>query len=183
MEPFDVLLGVCGSIAAYKALDVVSQLSKLHITTRVVMTPSATQFVTPLSFQTMTGHPAEVDSFSAQSEIIHISLARACRLMVIAPATANFIAKMALGLGDDLLSSLILSTTTPILVAPAMNTEMWYHKAVQRNLKQIETDGCHLISPKEGVLACKEEGIGKLADVEVIVAEIQKYLRVSHETD
>ncbi|MEK7484538.1 MAG: flavoprotein [Planctomycetota bacterium] len=172
----DVLIGVCGSIAAYKILEVLSQLSKIGITTRVVMTKAATQFVTPLSFQTMSAHPVEVDGFAPSSDILHISLARQSRLLLIAPATANFIAKMALGLGDDLLSSIVLSTTTPILVAPAMNTEMWNHKAVMRNVQQIEKDGCILIPPAEGLLACKEEGLGKLAEVNRIVAEIQKQL-------
>lgn len=172
----DVLIGVCGSIAAYKMLDVVSQLSKRQITTKIVMTKSATEFVTPLSFQTLSANTVEVDSFAPHSDIVHIALARQSRLMLIAPATANFIAKMALGIGDDLLSSLVLSTTTPVLVAPAMNKEMWFHKAVARNIQQIQDDGCIIIPPVEGLLACKEEGIGKLAEVNHIVFEVQKHL-------
>jgi phosphopantothenoylcysteine synthetase/decarboxylase len=175
---FDVLLGVCGSISAYKSLDLVSQLSKLQIQTKVVMTEAATHFVTPLSFQTLTGFPVEIESFAPHSAIVHIALARESRLMVIVPATANFIAKMALGLGDDLLSSLVLSTTTPVMVAPAMNKEMWVHRAVQRNLKQIIDDGCIVIPPQTGLLACKEEGIGKLADVSVLVQTIQEQLHL-----
>lgn len=174
----DVLVGVCGSIAVYKTLEVISQLSKLNITTQVVMTEAATQFVTPLSFQTMSAHPVAVDGFALSSDILHITLARQSRLLLIAPATANFIAKMALGIADDLLSSIVLSTTTPILVAPAMNKEMWNHKAVIRNVQQIQQDGCILIPPAEGLLACKEEGVGKLAEVQHLVAEIQKQLRL-----
>jgi phosphopantothenoylcysteine decarboxylase/phosphopantothenoylcysteine decarboxylase/phosphopantothenate--cysteine ligase len=176
----NIVLGISGSIAAYKAADLASQLVKLGHEVHVVMTCSATEFITPLTLQTLTRQPVLV-SLADEKESWkpgHIDLADRADLLVIAPASANVIANFANGLAPDPLASIYLALprATPVLIAPAMNGKMWQHPATQRNLTQLTADGCHLIGPAEGALACGYEGIGRLAPVEEILGEISALL-------
>lgn len=161
----NVVIGVTGGIAAYKALDLVSALRKLDINVNVVMTKSAQEFVGPLSFQSMSQNPVITNKFMEPipSEIAHITLAQRADLIVIAPATANMIAKVANGIADDFLSTMILATEAPVLVAPAMNTKMLNNKATQKNIKTLKEFGYEFVSPGSGRLACGDVGEGKLA--------------------
>ncbi len=165
-EPRRVLLGVTGGIAAYKACELASHLSQSGCQVRVVMTKAATTFVGPLSFAAVTGQPVFKDMFdpAAEAAISHIDLARWAEAVVVAPATANFIAKAALGLADDLLSTLILATTAPLLIAPAMNPQMWRHPTVGENLARLTSRGVATVGPKPGRTACGEEGLGRMAE-------------------
>lgn len=174
-----VVLGVCGGIAAYKALEVTSALKKRGVQVKVVMTEAATKFVAPLSFQALSQNPVAIDMFEEPKswEIRHISLAKEADLLAVLPATANTIGKMAHGIADNLLTSVYLATRAPILVAPAMNTNMYTHETVQENIQTLKQRGVHFISPGEGRLACGDSGIGKLADVQDIVEEICFLLR------
>lgn len=169
-----VVLGVCGGIAAYKALEVTSALIKRGIHVKVVMTEAATKFTTPLSFQALSQNPVAVDMFEEPKawEIRHISLAKEADLLAVLPATANTIGKMAHGIADNLLTSVCLATRAPILIAPAMNTNMYTHAATQENMRILKQRGVHFVSPAKGRLACGDSGIGKLAEVDDIVNEI-----------
>lgn len=171
-----ILLGVTGGIAAYKAAELVRCFIKAGAGVQVVMTESAQKFITPLTLQALSGQPVATDLFSLESEsrIGHIHLAREARLVVIAPATANIIAKLAAGIADDLLSTMILATTAPVIVCPAMNVKMYEHPATQRNLKTLRDLGYHIVDPEAGQLACKEEGAGRLADLTVIMAACRR---------
>jgi phosphopantothenoylcysteine decarboxylase/phosphopantothenate--cysteine ligase len=162
-----VVLGVTGGIAAYKACEVARALVHRGIAVHVVMTRSATEFVSPLTFQTLTGNTVHTEMFNLlrESEIGHIALARRGDVILIAPATANFIGKVASGIADDLLSTVVMAARVPVLFAPAMNTAMWENRVVQRNLDTLRTLGYGFVEPKSGELACGEEGRGKLADV------------------
>lgn len=174
-----VVLGVCGGIAAYKALEVTSALIKKGIRVKVIMTEAATKFVAPLSFQSLSQNPVAIDMFEEPKawEIRHISLAKEADLLAVLPATANTIGKMAHGIADNLLTSVCLATRAPILVAPAMNTNMYTHDATQENIQTLKRRGVHFVSPAEGRLACGDSGVGKLADVDDIVEEICLLLR------
>jgi len=176
----NIVLGISGSIAAYKAADLASQLMKLGHELHVVMTVSATEFITPLTFQTLTRQPVLVSLEDEKQSWKpgHIDLADRADLLVIAPATANVIGNFAHGLSPDPLASIYLALprTTPVLIAPAMNGKMWNHPATQRNLTQLTADGCHFVGPAEGDLACGYEGIGRLAPVEEILGEIASIL-------
>lgn len=179
-----VVLGVCGGIAAYKALEVTSALIKRGIHVKVVMTEAATKFTTPLSFQALSQNPVAVDMFEEPKawEIRHISLAKEADLLAVLPATANTIGKMAHGIADNLLTSVCLATRAPILIAPAMNTNMYTHAATQENMRILKQRGVHFVSPAEGRLACGDSGIGKLAEVDDIVNEICFLLRpIAHD--
>ncbi|MEM5788305.1 MAG: bifunctional phosphopantothenoylcysteine decarboxylase/phosphopantothenate--cysteine ligase CoaBC [Syntrophobacteraceae bacterium] len=173
-----ILLGVSGGIAAYKSAELVRQLVKEEASVRVVMTANAMQFVTPLTFQALSGNPVGTDLFSLESEsrIGHIHQARIADLAVLAPATANLIAKMAAGIADDYLTTILLATTSPVLVCPAMNVKMWEHPATQRNLKTLGELGYHVLDPACGSLACKEEGMGRLAELSDILETARKIL-------
>ncbi len=162
-----ILLGVSGGIAAYKAAELVRLLVKEGASVHVVMTASAQQFVTPLTFQALSNNAVGTDLFSLESEsrISHIQKARLPDLVILAPATANLIAKMASGIADDYLTTILLATVTPVLVCPAMNVRMWEHRATQRNLKTLKDLGYHVQEPGVGSLACQEEGAGRLAEV------------------
>ena len=166
-----VLLGISGGIAAYKAAELVRLLVKDGASVHVVMTANAQQFIAPLTFQALTGNPVGTDLFNLEyeSQIGHIHLARAADLVILAPATANLIAKMAAGIADDYLTTILLATTVPILVCPAMNVKMYEHRTTQRNLASLREFNTHLLEPGVGELACKEEGAGRLIELSVIV--------------
>jgi phosphopantothenoylcysteine decarboxylase/phosphopantothenate--cysteine ligase len=166
-----ITLGVTGCIAAYKAVEVLRGLQKRGSAVTVVMTHHATEFVGPLTFQAISGFPVITEMFAptADPEIKHIQIAQSSDLLLIAPATANTLAKFANGIADDFLSTLYISSTCPVLVAPAMNVEMWAHPATQENVRRLRERGVGFVDPEEGYLACKTVGAGRLADPESIV--------------
>ena len=178
LENKRVLLVISGGIAAFKALDIIRLLLKEGAGVQVIMTKAATEFVAPLTIATLTGKPVLTDLFdlTRESEIGHIELSRAADLVVVAPATANLIAKMANGIADDLPSTMLLATDKPVLVAPAMNVRMWYHPATQRNLATLQEDGQHFVGPAVGMMACNEEGPGRLSEPEDILLAIKALL-------
>ena len=169
-----VLLGVSGGIAAYKMANVASALRKLGADVEVIMTRNATQFITPLTFETLTGHKCMVDTFDRdfKFEVTHISLAKKADVILVAPATANVIAKMAHGIADDMLTTVVLAAKCPKLVSPAMNTGMLENPITQDNLATLERYGFTVIPSESGVLACKDVGSGRLPKEEVLVEHI-----------
>lgn len=173
-----VLIGVSGGIAVYKALDVISRLRKNDIEVKVIMTKSATEFVTPLSFQSLSQNIVTVDMFDEPKawEIQHISLAKWADLVVIVPATANIIGKVANGIADDMLSTTIMATKSEVVFCPAMNTNMYENKVVQKNISTLKDLGYSFIEPSSGRLACGDTGCGKLQDTVIIAEEIIKKL-------
>jgi phosphopantothenoylcysteine decarboxylase/phosphopantothenate--cysteine ligase, prokaryotic len=175
----NILIGVTGSISAYKIADVTSELTKQGHAVQVILTQSAAQFVSPLVLETLSGRPVKSALFGTEiSGTEHIDLARWADLFVVAPASANTIAKLALGLADDLLSTVALATEAPLLVAPAMNTVMWEKPITQQHAETLKARGVGFIDPASGVLACGEVGVGKLAPVATIVAEINATVAV-----
>lgn len=175
MKRTTVIVAVTGSIAAYKALDVVRGLVGSGLAVRVVMTPSATRFVSPLSFESVTGQPTVTDLFgpAAAGDISHTALAEAAGLLVVVPATANVIAKAASGIGDDAVSATLLSVACPVLFVPAMHANMYLNPATQRNIETLRGFGCRFIGPDVGALARGDVGIGRMVEPERVVAEIQ----------
>ncbi|MDF2671717.1 MAG: CoaBC [Paenibacillus sp.] len=173
-----VVLGVTGGIACFKAAALCSKLAQTGAEVRVIMTESATKFVAPLTFQTLSRHDVIVDTFDEKdaSVVSHIDLADSADLIVIAPATANMLAKMAHGLADDMLSTTLLASTAPVLVAPAMNVHMYAHPAVQANMDILRARGIFFVEPGEGQLACGYVGKGRLAEPEEIMTVIQRML-------
>jgi phosphopantothenoylcysteine decarboxylase/phosphopantothenate--cysteine ligase len=169
-----IVLGVTGSIAAYKAADLTSRLVKRGYDLRVVMTRNAAEFVTPLTFQTLSRNPVTLSVFDEKESWHpgHIDLADRASLLLIAPATANVIAKLASGIADDALTSIALATAAPVLIAPAMNGKMWLHPATQENVGRLRARGVEFIGPEEGLLACGYEGIGRLWSVEEIADRV-----------
>ena len=169
-----VLLGVTGGIAAYKMANVASALRKLGADVEVIMTKNATQFITPITFETLTGHKCMVDTFDRdfKFEVTHISLAKKADVILVAPATANVIAKMAHGIADDMLTTVVLAAKCPELVAPAMNTGMLENPITQDNLATLERYGFTVIPSESGVLACKDVGSGRLPKEEVLLEHI-----------
>lgn len=165
-----VVLGVTGGIAVYKACELLRLLQKRGIDVFVVMTQNACRFVAPLTFETLSGHPVAVDTFDRPQtwEVEHIALAKRADLFLIAPATANIMGKMACGIADDMLSTTVMATRAPVLVAPAMNTGMWENAAVQQNVRTLRARGVEIVAPVSGHLACGDNGAGKLEDVAVI---------------
>lgn len=159
-----IVLGVSGSIAAFKAADLASKLRKAGCDVHVVMTRSATEFITPLTFQTLTRQPVTLDLFEEGDSWHpgHIELADKASLLLVAPATANVIAKFSYGIADDALTSIALATQAPVLIAPAMNGHMWQHPATIENVTRLKSRGVEFIGPEEGMLACGYEGIGRL---------------------
>jgi phosphopantothenoylcysteine decarboxylase/phosphopantothenate--cysteine ligase len=179
-----VLLGVTGGIAAYKAAELLRGFQKAGMDVRVIMTQAATRFVAPLTFETLSGHPVHVgDLLRADSTIAHIEEGNAADIFVIAPATANTLAKLANGLADNLLSATYLAYSGTVVVAPSMNTNMWNHPSTQRNVAVIREHGAFVVEPGAGELACGVYGSGRMADPESIVAEVKHRLQVVRKTD
>lgn len=179
MSERHIVLGVTGCIAAYKAADLVSKLTSRGITVHVVMTEAATQLVTPRTFMTLSRQPVLTslwDSFDWKPE--HVALANIAELMVIAPCTANTLAKLAHGIGDDALSTCALANKSPLLVAPAMNPAMWSNPAVQANVKILKERGIHFAGPAEGHVACGADGTGRMVEVPEIMAKILELLNI-----
>ncbi|MFZ2357238.1 MAG: flavoprotein [Candidatus Omnitrophota bacterium] len=174
----NIILGVTASIAIYKACDVIRRLKEQNYNLTVVMTKEAEELIRPIVFQSLTGNKAYRGLFEETDtrEIEHISLAQKADLVLIAPATANIIAKLASGICDDLLTCVVCATGAPILVAPAMNTNMYSNRIVQGNIKKLKTVGYKFVGPATGKLACGKSGIGCLASVEEIVKEVKKIL-------
>lgn len=173
----EIVCGVTGGIAAYKTAALVSQLVQQGAHVTAVMTRDARKFVGPATFAALTGRPVVDRVFDHRYPLgAHIELARMAKLLVVAPATANFLAKTAHGAADDLLSTLYLSFTGPVIFAPAMNTEMWEKPAVQRNVAQLRQDGVRFVDPEEGWLSCRTRGAGRMAAPEKILAAIGEAL-------
>lgn len=170
----EIVLGVTGGIAAYKSAEVVSRLRRLGANVHVIMTENATKFVAPLTFETMSANPVVCDTFArpAAWEVEHIALAKRAELFLIAPATANILAKMAAGIADDMLSTTVLATKAPVLVAPAMNTGMWTAPATQENLAVLKRRGVYTVGPDAGILACGDTGAGRMSEPAEIVEAV-----------
>ena len=173
-----IALGVTGCIAAYKAIEVMRGLQKAGVSVQVVLTRSAAQFVTPLTFESLSAQNVITDMFQPgqNRDIHHISVAQSIQLLAVVPATANILGKFAHGIADDFLSTLYLSTPAPVLISPAMNVEMWNHPAVRANVEILKSRGHYFVNPEPGPLACGMEGEGRLAAVEVIVRRILEVL-------
>lgn len=175
----EILMGVTGGIAAYKVADLTSKLVQRGDRVSVVMTSAAEKFIGRTTFQALTGRPVYVDMFEPQEHFIgeHIGLVRRAELVVVAPASADFLARAANGIADDLLATLLLATTTPVLVAPAMNCDMWAKPAVQRNVQQLREDGIHFVEPGTGWLSCGQTGAGRMAEPADILKRIDEVLK------
>ncbi|MGC9959696.1 bifunctional phosphopantothenoylcysteine decarboxylase/phosphopantothenate--cysteine ligase CoaBC [Roseiarcus sp.] len=173
-----ILLVISGGIAAYKSLELIRRLRDRGATVRVVMTPAAQQFISPLSAATLSGQPIRDELFSLTDEaaIGHIELSRAADLVVVAPASANILARMAAGLADDLATTLLLATDKRVLAAPAMNVRMWLHPSTRRNLDRLKDDGVLFVGPESGPMACGEFGPGRMAEPPAIVEAIEQAL-------
>lgn len=173
-----IILGVSGSIAAYKAADLTSRLVKRGHDVFVVLTENAAQFVGPITFQTLSRNPVTCGVFDERESWrpTHVDLADRANLFLVAPATANVIAKLAHGLADDALTTLALVAHAPVLIAPAMNGKMWEHPATQQNIAVLKSRGAEILEPESGLLACGYEGVGRLRDVEEIAAKTDEIL-------
>ncbi|HEY3027132.1 MAG TPA: bifunctional phosphopantothenoylcysteine decarboxylase/phosphopantothenate--cysteine ligase CoaBC [Pyrinomonadaceae bacterium] len=174
-----VALGVSGGIAAYKAAEILRGLQRAGCEVRVAMTRHACEFIRPLTFRALSGSYVVVDDYSPDNPdpIAHITFSQTVDLLIVAPATADIIAKFANGIADDFLSSTYLACTAPVLIAPAMNTTMWHHPATERNLQQLRADGVHVVEPDEGEMACGTIGPGRLSDPDRIVNQALELLR------
>ena len=175
----NILLGVSGSIAAYKACDLISELREKGHAVQVVMTKDAHHFVTPLALQSFAGTEVVQDFFSLEGRVkpVHIELAKKADVIVVAPASADIIAKLAHGLADDVLSCAALASTAPLIIAPAMNEKMWFHAATQANVETLKKRGAVIVAPVEGHLVCMDKGMGHLAGDEAIVKAVEAALR------
>lgn len=173
-----ILLGITGGIAAYKAAELLRLLTKQGLDVQVAMTEAATHFITPTTMQGLSGKPVYTDQWDARvdNSMAHINLSRAADAILIAPASADFIAKLAHGLADDLLSTLCLARNCPLIVAPAMNREMWLNTATQRNIAQLRGDGVHVLGPDSGVQACGEEGMGRMLEADALARDVLAFL-------
>ncbi len=185
-----ITLGVTGGVAAYKAAELVRRLQQDGFTLQVVMTRSAREFVTPLTFAALSGQKVITDLFAEsggeanlESAIEHIAVAQRTDLLLVAPATADVIAKFARGIADDFLTTLHLASTAPVVLAPAMNVNMWNHPATQENLQMLRARGVHIVQPDEGYLACGMTGPGRLAGQEAIVAAVREALKIRRDLD
>ena len=178
-----VVLGVTGSIAAYKMANVASMLVKLHADVHVIMTENACQFITPVTFETLTGNKCMVDTFDRnfQFHVAHISIAKKADVLLVAPASANVIGKLANGIADDMLTTTAMARTRQKIVAPAMNTNMYHNPILQDNLKKLEGYGFTVIAPEKGLLACRDIGDGKMPSEDVLVGHILR--EIAHEKD
>ena len=184
-----IALGVTGGVAAYKAAELVRRLQQEQIEVQVVMTRSAQEFVAPLTFAALTGQKVITGLFgneapaNVESAIEHIAVAQRIDGLVIAPATADIIAKLAHGVADDFLTTLYLATTAPVVVAPAMNVNMWEHAATRENVRVLRDRGVHVVTPDEGYLACGMTGAGRLAGLDAIVEAVRETLRIRHDLE
>jgi phosphopantothenoylcysteine decarboxylase/phosphopantothenate--cysteine ligase len=169
-----ILLGITGGIAAYKAVELTRLLVKEDVAVRVVMTAAAERFITPLTLQAVSGHPVHDDLWGSDGSgaMAHIDLSRSADGIVVAPASADFLAKLSRGSADDLLSTLCLARTCPLIVAPAMNRQMWEHPATQRNMRTLRDDGVVILGPDSGVQACGETGMGRMSEPEALCDQI-----------
>ena len=174
-----IVLGVTGSIAAYKIANLASMLVKLNADVHVIMTQNATKFITPMTFETLTNNKCIVDTFDRNFsfDVKHVSLAKRGDLFVVAPCTANVIGKLAHGICDDMLTTTMLATKAPKLIAPAMNTGMWENPATQENLKVLAARGVKIVEPDEGELACGTSGKGRMSEPEAVFAAAEKLLK------
>jgi phosphopantothenoylcysteine decarboxylase/phosphopantothenate--cysteine ligase len=174
----EIIVAVCGSIASYKVAEVVSRLVQLGAGVTVAMTESAQKFVTPLTFETLSGRPVRTDLFHQvdSADTQHIGLTERADLMLVAPATTNIIAKVACGITDDLVSLMICAAACPVVFAPAMNTRMWEHPIAQENFAKLSACGYRFIGPEEGWLACRNVGAGRISEPAKIVEEITRML-------
>ncbi len=177
----NILLGISGSIAAYKAADIASQLVKAGCEVTCIMTREAREFITPLTLQTISKQPVVTDLFDEKESWrpTHIQLADRADLLLIAPASANILAALAHGFANDALTAIALATRSPLLIAPAMNGKMWSHPAVQQNAETLKSRGAQFIGPDDGMLACGYEGTGRLWPVDEIVSETLKMLGIA----
>src|ERR1700747_1387938 len=190
-EEMRITLGVTGGVAAYKAAELVRRLQQEGHSAQVVMTRSAREFVTPLTFAALSGQKVITDLFSdssggeanLESAIEHIAVAQRTDLLLVAPATADIIAKFSRGISDDFLTTLYLATTAPVVVAPAMNVNMWNHPATQENLDRLRVRGVQVVDPDEGYLACGMTGAGRLAGQEAIVAAVREVLQIRRDLE
>ncbi len=175
----NVILGVTASIAIYKACDIVRQLGKNNLSVTAVLTTEARELMSPIVFESLSGNKAYCGMFEGSDcwEIEHVSLADKADLVLVAPATANIIAKIASGIADDLLSCVILATRAPVLICPAMNENMYTNKITQANINKLKGLGYRFVEPREGKLACGKSGIGCLAEVEAIVSKVKRILK------
>ncbi len=177
MAEIDVLLAVTGGIASFKSAALTSQLVQSDQAVHVVMTKAAEKFIGATTFAALTGRPVSTDLFDPSMPLgAHIELARNSRVLCVAPATANFLFAAAHGQSNDLLSTLYLCFDGPVVVAPAMNVEMWNQPSVQRNVQQLKDDGVHFVEPLEGWLSCRQQGKGRMADPETIAVVIKEHL-------
>ena len=178
-----VVLGVTGSIAAYKIASLASMLIKQHADVHVIMTENACQFITPVTFETLTGNKCMVDTFDRnfQFHVAHISIAKKADVLLVAPASANVIGKLANGIADDMLTTTAMACTCQKIVAPAMNTNMYHNPILQDNLKKLEGYGFTVIAPEKGLLACRDIGDGKMPSEDVLVGHILR--EIAHEKD
>jgi len=186
-----IALGVTGGVAAYKAAELVRRLQQEKLDVQVIMTRSAREFITPLTFAALTGQKVITEMFgheanayaNVESAIEHIAVAQRIDLLVVAPATADILGKFAHGIADDFLTTLYLATKAPVVVAPAMNVNMWEHAATQQNLATLKSRGVHVVDPDEGYLACGMTGAGRLAGIETIARAVCQVLGIRHDLD
>src|SRR5437016_7855079 len=183
-----ITLGVTGGVAAYKAAELVRRLQQEGFSVEVVMTRAASEFIKPLTFAALTGKKVITGLFAEpggeanlESAIEHIAVAQRTDLLLVAPATADILAKFSRGISDDFLSTLYLASTAPVVVAPAMNVNMWNHAATQENIEMLRARGVKIVDPDEGYLACGMTGAGRLAGQEAIVAAVHQALHVAHD--
>jgi phosphopantothenoylcysteine decarboxylase/phosphopantothenate--cysteine ligase len=177
MPSIDIIVAVTGGIAAFKSAALTSLLVQNDHSVQAVMTESAQKFLGPATLMALTGKPVATELFDPAMPLgAHIELARDAKLLCVAPATANFLANAAHGVADDLLSTLYLCFTGPVIVAPAMNVEMWNQPSVQRNINQLRADGVNIVDPQEGWLSCRQKGMGRMADPDTIVKAIEELL-------
>src|ERR1700731_137830 len=186
-----IALGVTGGVAAYKAAELVRRLQQEKLDVQVIMTRAAQEFIAPLTFAAITGQKVITDMFrdagagpaNVESAIEHIAVAQRIDLLLVAPATADILGKLTHGIADDFLTTLYLATKAPVIVAPAMNVNMWDHPATRTNVEILRSRGVHIVPPDEGYLACGMTGAGRLAGVEAIAQAVSEILRVRHDLD
>lgn len=175
----EILLGVSGGIAAYKSADLASKLVQAGASVSVVLTRAARRFIGKTTFEALTSRPVHTSAFAPSEHYLgeHIGLARRCEILVVAPATADFLARIAHGFADDLLATLLLTVTRPVLLAPSMNSEMWNKPSVQRNIARLREDRLHIVEPGSGWLSCGQVGPGRMAETAEIQAAIENLLK------